>query len=109
MSFKGLLRQTITMAAKSATRDKTGQPGYGTAVSMRARVQRTNTSIYGKDREIIPIHLIAFIGPDVAPQDEGKITYDGTIYRIKTFEPVIGRNGQVHHYEIKAQLWSYSS
>lgn len=109
MSFNSLLRQTLTIANPSTTRDKTGKPSYSSGTTVRGRVQKTNKSIYGKDREIIPIHLIAFIGPAIEPQDEGKITYDSTAYRIKAFEAVVGRNGQVHHYEIQAQLWSYGS
>lgn len=108
MSFNSHLNQSITLANPSGTRDKQGQPGYAAAVTLRARVQRTNKTIVTKDRDRAPIHAIIFIGPATEPQTDSQIVYDGTIYRVMAIEDVPGKNGQTHHYEIMAQLWSFA-
>ncbi len=109
MSFQALLRQTVSVQNPGTTRDKTGRVSLATAVSYKARVQRTNKTIVTAERDREPIDAIIFLNRDAIIQKGGKITYDSEEYRIMTIEDVVGRNGSTHHYEVKAQLWSYNS
>lgn len=108
MSFNSLLRQTITLKNPGTTRDKTGELSYGSAVTLRARVERTHKIIATKDRDRVPIHAIIFINSATEPEIDAKITYDSTDYRVMAVEDVIGRNGTTHHYELMCQKWSFA-
>lgn len=107
MSLYSLLRQTISIQNRSGARDKQGQPAFGSASSLRARVQKTHKTIATSERDRTPVHAIIFVGPETEPQIDAKITYETTEYRVLAVEAVPGRDGRTHHYEIMAQLWSY--
>lgn len=107
MSFAGLLNQTISVKNPTATRDKSGLPGVGSSTDMAARVQRVNKVIVTAEREREPIDLIVYTAGAIAKG--AQITYDGVKYRAMARSDVVGAEGNLHHYKVMAQLWSYSA
>ncbi len=109
MSFQSLLRQTVSIENPGTARDKNGRAVLGSSTSYKARVQRTNKTIITAERDREPIDAIIFLDRNAVVSKGAKLTYDSEAYRVMTIEDVPGRNGTTHHYEIKAQLWSYNS
>lgn len=109
MSYKSLLKQSITLEDVATGRSKTGTPNLSTGRTLRARVQPVNKTIVTKERDKTPIHAIVFLDKAAAPILGSRLTYDGTAYRVLVIEKVPGRNGQIHHFELMVQLWSFES
>jgi len=109
VSFKSMLKQSITVENPDGSRDKQGRDGLGSSTTLAARVQRTNKVITTAERDREPIDAIIFVGPETPVRKSARITYDSEQYRVIKSEDVPGRNGSIHHIEIMAQLWSYKA
>jgi len=109
VSFKSMLKQSIAVENPSGQKDKQGRDAFGSSTTLAARVQRTNKVIVTAEREREPIDAIIFVNKDATIVKSARITYDSELYRIIKAEDVPGRNGQIHHIEIMAQLWSYKA
>lgn len=109
MSLRSLLNQTITVKNPSTARDAQGNLALGTAFTVKARFERTNTTIVTAQNERTPIHGIVFVGIDDTVADGAQITYSGELYRVMTRDDIVLGSGSLHHRELKVQLWSYGS
>lgn len=109
MAISHLLRQTITVKNPTGSRDLHGNPTLGSAATLRARFERTYKTIVTPEREREPIHAVVFVGPATEVEQGAQITYSGEVYRVIERSDVVGRNGQLHHYELMCQLWSFDS
>lgn len=105
MALVGLLNQAGSLYTKS-TRNKYGKTGFGSAVAIKMRFQKTSTTILNNEREPEPIDGIVFVGPDVTIDVGDKLTYNSVTYRVMTVEPIVVGNGSVHHKELKVQEWN---
>ena len=109
MSSQSLLRQTVEIAQPSTTRDKQGRlVESNDSTSYQARVEKTSRIITTAEKDREPIDAIVFLNSSAEVTKGAKLTYDGGEYRVMKVEEVPGRNGQVHHYELMVQEWSYS-
>lgn len=106
MSFNGLLNQTVTVYSEGTSRDKQGRLTAGAGTSHRARVERTSDVMLTATKEAIPIDAIMFIAASATLKEGLKVDYAEDSFRIMKYSEVVGRNGLVHHYEVKAQKWS---
>lgn len=109
MSFKSLLNQTISVKQPTATQDRQGHFGLGSAVEMRSRFERTYKTIVTAEKERTPIDAVFAIGPEVTVAIGSQVAYSNELYRVMTRNDVPGRNGKIHHYELMCQMWSYAS
>ena len=108
MAITHLLRQTAVIRNPSGTTDLHGKPTLSTGTTVKARFERTHKTIVTAQREREPIHGIVFVSPDTTVEIGAKVTYDSQDYRVIDRADVVGRNGQVHHYELFCQLWSFA-
>lgn len=108
MGLGDLLNQSISVQNPTATRDKHGNPGVGSASSVACRAERTNKVISTPERERDPIHLLVMIGSGSTVNIGAKVTYNGDEYRVLSKTDAVGGDGAVHHYELACQLWSYA-
>lgn len=107
MSYASLTPHTISVANPSGNRDKQGKSTFSTAVDVKCRFERTSKTIINAQRELEPIHAIASCRPTTAIQKGAKVTYDSDIYRVMEVADAPDGTGDIHHREIKLQLWSF--
>ena len=108
MALGQLLNQTVTVRNLDGDLDKHGRPSLSESSTIRARFERVNKTTVGANRELEPIHGVAFVAPSNAIDLGAKITYDSQEYRVIDRADVVGRNGQIHHYELMLQFWSWA-
>lgn len=109
MSLNALLNQSVVIQDASSTNyDKGGKRVLGSSTTYRARVQKTNKTIIGPDREQEPIDAIVFLPATASVSKGSKLTYNSEAYRVMAIEDVVVGNGTTHHLELKCQLWSYA-
>lgn len=106
MSFNGLLNQTVTVYSEGTSRDKQGRLAPGAGTSHKARVERTSEVTMLATKEMVPIDAIMFIDGTATLKEGLKVDYGDDSFRVMKYSEVVGRNGLVHHYEVKAQKWS---
>lgn len=109
MSLNSLLRQNITIENPTGARDKQGRDSLGDPVQAKARVQLTSKVIVTVTKEKEPIDAIVFLAPSTVVKKSSRITYQDEQYRVMKLEPVPGKNGQTHHFELMLQVWSYKA
>jgi head-tail adaptor len=109
MSLNSLLRQNITIENPNGTRDKQGRDSFGENTAAKARIQLTHKVIVTAEKEREPIDAIVFVAPSTVIEKSSRVTYAGEKYRVMKLEPVPGKNGQTHHFELMLQLWSYKA
>lgn len=109
MSLNSLLRQNIAIENPTGTRDKQGRDVLGASTAAKARVQLTHKVIVTAEKEREPIDAIVFVAPSVVVKKSSRVTYDAEQYRVMRLEPIPGKNGQTHHYELMLQAWSYKA
>jgi len=106
MSLNSLLRQNIAIENPTGARDKQGRDSFGSSTAAKARVQLTHKVIVTAEKEREPIDAIVFVAPSTVVKKSSRITYDAEQYRVMKLEPIPGKNGQTHHFELMLQLWS---
>lgn len=104
MSFNGLLNQTITLYA-STSLDDYGRESFGTATSVKARVEIVNKSQLLPNGDVKQIDAIAFVKPSVTIDNDDKVTYNSVNYKVVGKSIQVGRNGSTHHYQIELTRW----
>lgn len=107
MGVTHLLKQTLSIKNPSGATDGQGRPALGAATSVKARVELVYKTILNQDREAIPIHAEAVVGPGETVAIGAQATFDSQVYRVMVIKDAPGRNGDVHHYELMLQLWNY--
>jgi len=106
MSFNGLLNQTVQVYAEGTVRDKQGRLTPGSATTYPARVERTAEVAVMPNKEMVPIDAVMYIASGATIKEGVKVTYGDDEFKVMRYTEVVGRNGRVHHYEVKAQKWS---
>lgn len=109
MSFAGLLRQSIAISNPNNTPDLHGKDSYASPMTVKCRFERVYKTIVTANRDREPIQGQAVILPSFTPVEGAKVVFGGEAYRVMARSDAPGRNGQVHHYELMLQLWSYGS
>lgn len=109
MAITHLLNQTVTLRNPAGTRDRHGKPALDAGASLKARFQRTYKTIVTEQRDREPIHAVVFTGPSTVVEIGAKVTYESEDYRVMQVSDIRLGNGQVHHYELMCQLWSFAS
>jgi len=106
MSFNSLLNQSVQVYAEGTVRDKQGRLTPGAATTHRARVERTAEVAIMPNKEMVPIDAVMFIAASATIKEGVKVTYGSDEFKVMVYSEIVGRNGTVHHYEVKAQKWS---
>lgn len=107
MSLRGLLRQSVIIKNPTGTSDRHGKDTLGSATTVRARFERKYKIIYSADKEKTPIHGICIVNPDTDVEIGAQLEFDGQKYRVLERNDATGRKGDVHHYELMCQYWSF--
>lgn len=97
MPIADLLNQTLTWTPKS-TVNKYGEQSFGTAQSVRGRLEAVTKIIKGPQGEDIGTDAEFFMESSDSPAFGDKITYDSVDYRIIKIDKSWGR-GAHHHWE----------
>lgn len=109
MALRHFLNQEITYKNPSGTYDRQGVESLGTAVTTGSRFERKYKIRLDKDKEQIPTHGTFIVGPDDEIAIGAQIEYNDELFRVLEVTEAPGRRGQVHHYELLCQLWSWQS
>jgi hypothetical protein len=104
MSFNGLLNQTITLYNSSSV-DDYGRETFGSATSVKGRVEIVNKSLLLPNGDVKQIDAIAFVKPSVTIDNDDKVTYNSVNYKVVGKSIQVGRNGSTHHYQIELSRW----
>lgn len=107
MSVKRFLKQTISVKNPTGSTDRHGDEGLGAATDVAARVERVYKVTVDKERERQPIHMKFIVGPDATVEIGAQVTYDGVEYRVLERNDAPGRRGDISHYELMCQYWSF--
>lgn len=109
MSLKSFLKHTISVENPTGSTDRHGDDAFGAATDVPARAERKFKVTVDKDKERRPIHMQFIVGPSSTVLIGARVTYDGEVYRVVERNDAPGRRGDIHHYELMCQYWSFSS
>lgn len=101
----GLLNQNITVYSHTSTRSRYGKATQSNARTVKARVELTNKTVMGANRELIPIDAVIFLAPDVTIDTQDRLTHNSIDYRVIKKMTQVDGSGSTHHVELLVQKW----
>lgn len=104
MSFNSLLNQDITLYTKSGY-NRYGRETVGSGVTHCVRVERTSKARLLPNGEQVMINAICYMKPNVTINEDDKVTYDGTNYKVFGVYTAVEGEGNTHHKKVELIKW----